>query len=118
MSSSTSVLLSNNIEFKARIKAILPSLCSDIIGEDPATNGSETRQRYANQVINQLDSYVDTFARTISTLTSIVDNIEVSGYGLNYTGSATPVSPFDAMDVEIKNGMSSVFNDLAGVFSI
>ncbi len=115
--------LSLNKEFRDRTKVSLSYVATQIVGEDSATPDTAQRQKYANQILNNVDNFVHRFAQSIVTLPEInstisVDNTDPEVPVLVYTGSEVPAGAYDGMDVEIATSLSAVFNDLAGIYNL
>ena len=113
--------LSNHNGFVTRVKMMLISIGHDIVAESLTTAYTHIRKPYAVQILNNVDSFAQRFALSLSTQPNISQNISINESDptvLDYTGLQVAVTEFDAIDIEIKSVISSVFNNLAGIYNL
>lgn len=113
--------LSLHTEFRDRVRVMLTSSCTMIVGEDSATENTEKRQNYAVGILNNPDNFVHRFSQALVVQSGIAQNITIDSGDpttLDYTGGQTSTAEFDAIDIEIQSHINAIFNDLAGILNL
>lgn len=112
--------LALNVEFRDRTGVMLKATAHEIVGEDSATANTEIRQKYGVQILNNVDNFVHRFSKSLAGIAAIAQTITIDGDGttLVYSGAQSPTTEFDAIDIEIKMAITSIYDDLAGVINL
>jgi hypothetical protein len=88
--------LSQDLDFRKKLRIAMAKVALAVVGENPSTNGTydEKRHAYGVAVLNNVDAYLDRFA-----------------YAAVSQGTLSGLST----DGDIEFMVTSVFSDLAGV---
>lgn len=101
------VALSNDSQFRQRIRVLVLQICAQIYAEDPATASHAARVSYAEKIL-QVPSTADQLASILVTRTNLV----ASSITYDFTNGAVVT---DASDAAILSQLATDWNLLAGV---